>query len=179
MGRSRRDLSGEERRLWARVARTVKTAKPLPEAEEAAPAPARTPDRVAAKAVRPPASPATPPPKTKPAQAAPVADRGQERKIRRGQIEIAASLDLHGYTQDGARAALQNFIQSAPAPSAVLVITGKGRGGEEGVLRRRLPEWLAAPPLRARLAGFAQAHARHGGAGAYYVLVRKSGADRT
>jgi DNA-nicking Smr family endonuclease len=59
----------------------------------------------------------------------------------------------------------------------VIVITGKDRGGEEGLLKRRLPHWLNAPDLRADIAGFAQAHRRHGGAGAFYVFLKRARAD--
>ena len=53
----------------------------------------------------------------------------------------------------------------------MLVITGQGRLGD-GVLRRRLPEWLAAAPLRAMVAGFSSAQRRHGGEGAFYVALK-------
>ncbi len=63
---------------------------------------------------------------------------------------------------------------------AVLVITGKGRreadGSEPtgaGVLRRRLPQWLSDPDLRVHVSGFAPAHRDHGGAGAWYVFLRR------
>jgi DNA-nicking Smr family endonuclease len=52
------------------------------------------------------------------------------------------------------------------------VITGKGVQGD-GVLRRRVPEWLAAPHLSHMIAGVAEAHRRHGGAGALYVALKK------
>jgi DNA-nicking Smr family endonuclease len=54
----------------------------------------------------------------------------------------------------------------------LLVITGKGALGD-GVLRRRVPEWLAQPPLRPMIAGLSEAHRRHGGEGALYVALRR------
>jgi DNA-nicking Smr family endonuclease len=54
----------------------------------------------------------------------------------------------------------------------VLVITGKGALGA-GVLRRHVPEWLAAPPLRSAVAGLSEAHRRHGGEGALYVALKR------
>ncbi len=166
-----RPLSPEERRLWRRVARTVKSAKPLPEAaEESTPVAKR--ERVQSKpvsstrAIAPSAVRATPKPPLAPV------DRGGERRVRRGKLEIAAKLDLHGHTQESARAAVLRFVASAPAPCVVLIVTGRGRAGEVGVLKRRLPDWLADPAIRPRVSGFAQAHQSHGGAGAFYIFVR-------
>ena len=81
--------------------------------------------------------------------------------------------------QDGARAALTRFVLSAVAEGrrSVLVITGKGAAGD-GVLRRRVPDWLAEPPLRAHVAGLSEAHRRHGGEGAYYVALKRPPARR-
>jgi DNA-nicking Smr family endonuclease len=79
--------------------------------------------------------------------------------------------------QDRARLALQTFLFRAQAQGlrAVLVITGKGATGE-GVLRRRVPEWLAEPPLRALVAGLSPADRRHGGEGALYVALKRKSA---
>jgi DNA-nicking Smr family endonuclease len=89
-------------------------------------------------------------------------------------------LDLHGYTQDEAFAALTSFLYAAHARDAacVLVVTGKGgrsRMGESapGVIKRRLPEWLASSGLRPIVSGMAAAHRRHGGEGAAYVFLRR------
>jgi DNA-nicking Smr family endonuclease len=115
----------------------------------------------------------------KPLHHIPPQDRGGEKRVRRGQVEIAASIDLHGYTQDRAQAALSSFLrrQHAEGARVVIAVTGKGRGGEEGVLRRRLPHWLDAPDIRSLIAGYAQAHRNHGGAGAYYVFLKRPRED--
>jgi DNA-nicking Smr family endonuclease len=55
----------------------------------------------------------------------------------------------------------------------VLVITGKGRDQEQGILRRQVPLWLEAPDLRGLVVGFDTADTGHGGAGALYVRVRR------
>ena len=76
-------------------------------------------------------------------------------------------------THDRAKAALEAFILRAfeEGIREVLVITGKGTLGE-GILRRQTPEWLAAPPLRAVVAGVSKADRRHGGDGALYVALK-------
>lgn len=118
---------------------------------------------------------------TKPAPAAPYpprlaqpADRSKERRIRRGQTAIAGRFDLHGHTQESAHAALPAFLASQRGHGArcVLVITGKGRMGE-GVLRRNFLRWLETTESRALVSGYAQAHDKHGGAGAFYVFLRR------
>jgi DNA-nicking Smr family endonuclease len=67
------------------------------------------------------------------------------------------------------------FLRSAHDRDArlVLVITGKGRGGEPGVLRRQVPQWLALPEFRGLVSGYEDAHIAHGGEGALYVRLRR------
>ena len=104
------------------------------------------------------------------------ADRGKEKKIRRGQTSISATLDLHGHTQVTAAATLESFLASQRRQGArcVLVITGKGKLGA-GVLRRRFMDWITSKDAGALVSGYAQAHQRHGGSGAFYVFLRRVG----
>jgi DNA-nicking Smr family endonuclease len=166
VSRNRRELSAEEDKLWRRVAAGVKPRRKKP-AEPADEAPPPPPHRTTKKS----AQPAPAPPRAKP----PPQDRATEKRVRRGKLEIGATLDLHGYGQDGARSALGRFLRAAQARAygVVIVITGVGRGGE-GVLKRRLPDWLAERELRPLVSGFAQAHRAHGGAGAFYVFIRRA-----
>ena len=94
----------------------------------------------------------------------------------RERDDIGARLDLHGMDQDRARAALHAFLLRAHAEGhrAVLVITGKGVLGD-GVPRRRTPEWLGDPEVRAVVAGVSEAARHHGGAGALYVALKRRG----
>jgi len=168
VSKGKRELSGEEKKLWRRVAASVKSRRaqpPEPEDSESPPPPS------ARRAARPPPAPQSTPRRKVPP---PPQDRAGEKRVRRGQLEIGGSLDLHGHTQDSGRAALGRFLRSAQARGAttVVVITGVGRGGE-GVLKRRFPEWLAEPELRPLVSGFAQAHRAHGGAGAFYVFIKR------
>jgi DNA-nicking Smr family endonuclease len=96
-------------------------------------------------------------------------------RISSGRDTLHGRLDLHGLTQDRAKAALTRFVLRGHAEGrrAILVITGKGAAGG-GVLRRRVPQWLAEPPLRPLVAGFSEAHRRHGGAGALYVALKRN-----
>ncbi|MBV8538814.1 MAG: Smr/MutS family protein, partial [Alphaproteobacteria bacterium] len=61
----------------------------------------------------------------------------------------------------------------------LLVITGKGSVREGGgVLRRNLPRWLAAGGNAPHVLRIEQAQLRHGGQGAYYVLLRRRRAEK-
>ena len=114
-------------------------------------------------------------------------DRRQLRQIASGREEIEARLDLHGFRQREAHYALKGFLLRCQAEGqrTVLVITGKGGpaaseeadfiGGEErGVLKRLVPKWLAEDDLRPLIIGYSAANARHGGAGALYVRLRRA-----
>lgn len=70
-------------------------------------------------------------------------------------------------------AELAAFLRAQQAMGArcVLVITGKGRAGR-GIIRLRLLDWLSHPDLRPLVAGYSRAHPRHGGDGAFYVLIK-------
>jgi DNA-nicking Smr family endonuclease len=121
----------------------------------------------------PPGAAAPRPAPRKPSAALHAIEPNRHRRIALGREAIGAALDLHGLDQDRARAALEQFLLNAQYEGhrAVLVITGQGRLGG-GVLRRRLPEWLASPPLRAIVAGLSPARRRHGGEGAFYVALK-------
>lgn len=98
----------------------------------------------------------------------------RKHRIAKERDPIGARIDLHGMTQDRAKAALEAFVLRAwdEGYRAVLVITGKGVQGD-GILRRRTPEWLAGRALSGVVAGISEAHQRHGGEGALYVALKR------
>lgn len=169
---TRRNLSPEEARAWARVAATVKPIGPraddLEELSAALGSGGRDLDAAPAAATASPRKPAAP------KAPAPPAERGGEKKVRRGKLTLAASFDLHGLTQASASRALPAFLERQQAEGArcVLVITGKGKEGQ-GVLRRNFLLWLDSPPARRLVSGYAESHPKHGGAGAFYVFLRR------
>jgi len=93
-----------------------------------------------------------------------------EARLRRGRLEPEARIDLHGQTYDGAYRSLVSFLTRAYADGKrlLLVITGKG-----GVLRPHLPVWLNGPELQDVVIGMREAHAKHGGGGAFYVALQR------
>ncbi|MBR9972738.1 Smr/MutS family protein [Magnetospirillum sulfuroxidans] len=175
----RRAVTPDEARIWRAVIRDV---APLPgrdlpaeETDEAAPLPPSTPPPPA----YPPAPPA-PPPKPRVALPdlshgnTPGLDRRSSERMKKGDMVIDASLDLHGMTQDSAHGALLSFVGRAyeSGRRCVLVITGKGKQGP-GILRAQVPRWLNQSPLRERILGFSHARPQHGGEGALYVLIKR------
>lgn len=174
-GKSRR-LSADERTLWTTVTRHV---WPLRNTTSATAADATETPRAEAGAVAIARAARRPdlPPKPKPALVP--FDRRLMQRVARGKDAIDGRLDLHGLTQAEAHAALRNFLHTAQNRGAklVIVITGKGNrasGGESGVLKRQVPQWLRLPEFRSFVVGFEQAHRSHGGEGALYVRVRRA-----
>ncbi len=175
---TRRRPTPTEQRMWARVARTVKPleGKAPPELPETAPQePTRDTSGEPASLPPNPLRATGRPAATFPARSPAPAHRGSERRIRRGQVDLAARFDLHGHTQASAERALKAFLASQQQQGArcVLVITGKGRDGES-VLRRNFLHWLDSGQARRLVSGWSQAHARHGGHGAFYLFLRRA-----
>ncbi|PIW27515.1 MAG: DNA mismatch repair protein MutS [Rhodobacterales bacterium CG15_BIG_FIL_POST_REV_8_21_14_020_59_13] len=177
---SGRYLKPDERQIWRKVIKNVTPLHPSHKALEAEPFPETVRQDVARSGPPPPKPDARPvAANVKP----PPADRSAERRLRRGRVDIDARIDLHGMTQAAARLALGHFLHAARSRGfrSVLVITGKGKAGARnrepgdappGVIRRRFPEWLEEPELRHLVSGYASAHRRHGGDGAFYVMIR-------
>lgn len=104
-------------------------------------------------------------------------------KMNRGKLKPDARIDLHGMTLDRAHSALSRFLFSAQGSGKrlVLVITGKGKDRDEGgpipvrhgVLRHQVPQWLSSQPMSSMVMQVSQAHASHGGGGAYYIYLRR------
>ena len=199
-----RTVAPDEAELWNQVARSVDKVRskprvpsqvdvvdptPAPPAR-GAPAPAKTEPRPRASRPAPP-----PPPPPKAARPPPLADfdRRAVRQVASGKVAIDARLDLHGMRQRDARTQLHAFLRAAQARAlkTVLIITGKGDTTAErdhlagalgkpqrGVLRHSVPQWLEEPELRPVVLSYTSAGTRHGGDGALYVQLRKSGRNQ-
>ncbi|NCO85887.1 MAG: DNA mismatch repair protein MutS [Rhodobacterales bacterium] len=190
-----RHLSAEERALWDMVARRTKPLDP-PKAADHHPEPAPPP-----QIKQPPrALPLRPfhvgqavdhrrdhdllPALPERLHQAPLQmDHKAYGKLKRGKLDPEGRIDLHGMTLAEAHPALVTFILSSHAAQRrlVLVITGKGKVRDDlapmpvrqGALRHQVPQWLALPPIGHMVMQVAPAHLKHGGAGAYYVYLRR------
>jgi DNA-nicking Smr family endonuclease len=160
-------MPNEDEYIWASYAKGVKRIKKKPLKEKP---PAKTP-----KTSKPiPRRELAPIKKTHPGVSLAM-DRRAERKLRDGDVSIEARLDMHGMTQREAHTALTDFIakQVKAGTRNLLVITGKGRSGE-GVLKANFKDWLENLPDAARILAVRPAAIKHGGSGAFYVILRRS-----
>lgn len=193
-----RTLSAEDRKLWSAVTRTVTAARPQKPKED----PDHATDRHHAKPKQKqsfevtdfrigeaatsalPGSQLAPSVSERLAHAPVRMDHGTHKKMLRGKLKPEARIDLHGMTLAQAHPALTRFILGAHEDGLrlVLVITGKGKDRDDpgpipirrGVLKHQVPNWLHMPPLGRVVLDIREAHIRHGGAGAYYVYLRRT-----
>lgn len=198
MSRKKRPaLSPEDQELWARVAQSARPLRvdlkhlfdPKPEPPDMQP-PVAAPDLQGPRRVLRPSGSSPAPghdlkrPLSDALADAPVAmDKRRFQRMTRGKLQPEARIDLHGMTLAQAHGALNGFILRAQANGLrlVLVITGKGRAVEDdgpiprrrGALKHDVPQWLRMAPLAGCVLEIREAHARHGGTGAYYVYLRR------
>lgn len=97
------------------------------------------------------------------------------RRLKRGQMRIEDSLDLHGMTAEEASLRLAGFLTFAVERGlrVLLVVHGKGRGsGHSGPrLKALLNRWLRQ---RSEVIAFCTAQPKDGGTGAVYLLLRRA-----
>jgi DNA-nicking Smr family endonuclease len=126
------------------------------------------------------AQPVQPPAPPKPRGIPSSLDGTWDRRIRTGRLEPDLVVDLHGHSLASAHTHLARALDRAARQGArvILLIAGKQRGPDEaprGAIRRELESWLAHSGHARRIAAVRNAHPRHGGAGALYLVLRKAG----
>jgi len=94
------------------------------------------------------------------------------RKIRMGQYNIEAILDLHRQTTEEAKTSLKHFFVKCKQKGVrhVLIIHGKGRINTKPILKNKLNHWLREMD---EILAFCSATPKDGGRGALYVLLRR------
>jgi len=99
--------------------------------------------------------------------------RKLERRLKLGQLEIKAELDLHGMTVEMARPVLAGFIEECQDYHfrSVLIIHGKGYSsqGRQPVIKSMVNRWLRQ---HSAVLAFCSARPADGGSGAVYVLLK-------
>ncbi|MFY9178823.1 MAG: DNA endonuclease SmrA [Venatoribacter sp.] len=100
---------------------------------------------------------------------------GVYRKLRLGRYEAEARLDLHQMRVEQAEKEVERFLQDCLEHDirTVLILPGKGERNiaDPSILKSHLAHWLEQDD---RVQAFHSAQPQHGGAGAFYVLLRKS-----
>jgi DNA-nicking Smr family endonuclease len=173
-----RRLAPDEQALWARVAATVTPL--LGRARTPIRHPDESRDSGLGLAQKPRTASIPQPVPRRDLDKAPgeTLDGHWDRRLRQGTIAPERSIDLHGHTLISAHAALDHALERAIADDVrlLLVVTGRPpRPGEtrRGLIRAQIGDWLAASRHRGRIAAIRNAHPRHGGAGALYLILRR------
>lgn len=188
-----RRLTADEAALWRRVMASVRPAHPPKSAKAAAVTVPASPAIVVPTAkisAKPSAQPRARPapavlakPQPKPGT---TLDGSWDRKLATGTVAPDSSIDLHGHTLHSAHSVLDAGLDRAIARGdrVLLLITGKPprpeseRPHARGRIREAVGDWLAASRHAANIASVRAAHPRHGGAGALYIVLRRSRSER-
>lgn len=180
-----RKLSADEATLWARVmasARPLKPVAPPPRTEvaaaPAAPVIAKARPVATAAPAKAKAPPVTPPARPQPGR---TLDGGWDKRLSRGAVIPDVTVDLHGHTLHSAHDLLEGALDRAVAGGdrVVLLITGRPprpeseRPHARGAIRAAVGDWLAGSRFAGSIAAVRNAHPRHGGAGALYLILRR------
>ncbi len=185
-----RKLGADEHKLWGRVIDTVRpmhnvrapvSASPSPKPVKIRALPKVKPSPVTAiipsaikPASRPPANPIANLQKT-------TLDGQWDRRIDKGGIIPDVTVDLHGSALSGAYARLDQALAFAILQQfkVVLLITGKPRahdrasGTGRGAIASVVHDWLSASRHASHIAAVRNAHPRHGGNGALYIILKR------
>jgi DNA-nicking Smr family endonuclease len=98
-------------------------------------------------------------------------------RLRRGEMAVEATLDLHGHRSAEAKKAVAAFVEGAYASGVrgLLIIHGRGSHSPAGraVLRDEVADWLTRGRLARRVLCFATAPRAEGGRGALSVLLQR------
>ena len=97
------------------------------------------------------------------------------------------SIDLHGYTLNGANKAIENFIKKAflEKVNKLIVVTGKGLHSENekdpyvskdlGILKYSVPEFITNDKdLMSKINEITDAKIEDGGGGAFYIYLKRN-----
>lgn len=192
-----RRLDPKEQALWNKVAASVRPLPaPVPPLEPKAPPTVKRPKALPlpTATAQHPIKRGTPVSSPKPRRTfhqAATLDGHWDRRLRKGLVRPDLSIDLHGHSLASAEALLDEAIGRALMRGArvLLVVAGRLRPGADrlpqmqglprprGAIRASLPDWLVASPYSDQIVALRPAHVSHGGAGAVYVILRRSRED--
>ena len=100
------------------------------------------------------------------------------RRLRRGELAVQAHLDLHGMLKEEAKVQLEAFLsrERHDGKRCVLVVHGRGLHSKDQVpvLKEALKRWMGTARFAQHVLAFTSARPHDGGAGAVYVLLKRS-----
>jgi len=100
------------------------------------------------------------------------------KRLRRGEFAVQAHVDLHGMLKEEAKAELEAFLAKSRQQGrrCVLVVHGRGLHSKDQVpvLKESLKRWMHTARFARHVLGFSTARPHDGGAGAIYVLLKRS-----
>jgi len=98
----------------------------------------------------------------------------QLRRMKSGLIAFEGSLDLHGMSVEKARSTLREFLTEALRLEVRCVRVTHGKAarldGKKPMIKSHVNTWLRQHD---KVLGFTSCVAKHGGAGAVYVLLKR------
>ncbi len=96
------------------------------------------------------------------------------KRLKKGEYDYQAVLDMHGLRGHDVAPALERFLSEAKeyGYQCILTIYGKGFHSTDGkgVVRPTIIFWMKKHP---EILAFCSAQPRHGGTGAAYILLRE------
>ena len=99
------------------------------------------------------------------------------KRMDKGDYPIDGSLDLHGFSINDAFEFFFKFINTSyyKKHRMLLVVTGKGLrfSNESPSINKMLQRWINVPGIIEKILRYNYAIQRHGGKGAYYILLKK------
>ena len=107
-------------------------------------------------------------------------DSHWDRRIKHGGLTPDISIDLHDSSLSRAYARLDGALEQAVAQKlkVILLVTGKPRahnrasGEGRGAIAAVVRDWLAASRHARYISAVRNAHPKHGGAGALYIVLK-------
>lgn len=104
-----------------------------------------------------------------------------DRRLTKGGVQPDVTIDLHDHGLASAHRRLDDALALSVAAGhrALLLVTGRERGHDRasgqgrGAIRAAVADWLAASRHARHIAAVRNAHPRHGGDGALYIILKK------
>ena len=104
-------------------------------------------------------------------------NNSMQKKIIKGEYKIDAKLDLHGYSRNEAYGTLMDFLNNSYQRKfrMLLVITGKGLNSPDpfSTIKESFFGWIQTWKMQDNFLYVNYAHNKHGGDGAFYILLKK------